>query len=264
MTSASTSGAPPWPPAVSVPLRFIYGIYAAVLFLAVVLVALLGVLLMPTLKLRRGTARSAARLYFLLAGMPLRLRGVENLPAGQCIVVANHASYLDGVVMAAALPPRFAFVIKREMNDVPVGGLLLRRIGSEFVDRFNRHKGGTDARRVLRTAASGHSLVFFPEGTFTPEVGLGKFHTGAFAVAARAACPVVPAVILGTRRNMPATRILPRPGPLEVRYGAPILVTPAQIGGEDPALVLRDRSRAAILEQLGEPDLTSQAHARHN
>ena len=133
-------------------------------------------------------------------------------------MVANHASYLDGVVMTAALPPRFGFVIKREMNEVPVAGLLLRRIGSEFVERFNRHKGATDARRVLRTAASGHSLVFFPEGTFTSEVGLGKFHTGAFAIAARAACPVVPAVILGTRRNMPATRILPRPGRIEVRY----------------------------------------------
>jgi 1-acyl-sn-glycerol-3-phosphate acyltransferase len=256
MTSLSTTRAAPWPPAISVPLRFIYGIYAAILFLAVVLVALLGVLLMPTLKSRRGTARIAARLYFLLAGMPLRVSGAENLPAGQCVVVANHASYLDGVVMAAALPPRFAFVIKREMNEVPVGGLLLRRIGSEFVDRFNRHKGGTDARRVLRTAASGHSLVFFPEGTFTPEVGLGKFHTGAFAIAARAACPVVPAVIFGTRRNMPATRVLPRPGPLEVRYGEPIVVSPVQAVGEDPALVLRDRSRAAILKQLGEPDLT--------
>ena len=256
MTSSSSVARSPWPAAISVPLRLVYGIYAALLFLAVVLTALLGVLLMPTLKLRRGTARIAARTYFLLAGMPLRLRGIENLPAGQCVVVANHASYLDGVVMAAALPPRFAFVIKREMNDVPLAGLLLRRIGSEFVDRFNRHKGGTDARRVLRTAASGHSLVFFPEGTFTPMVGLGKFHTGAFAIAARAACPVVPAVILGTRRNMPPTRILPRPGPLEVRYGAPISSTPVHTGGGDPALLLRDRSRAAILEQLGEPDLT--------
>jgi len=256
MTSSSSLPRSPWPAVISVPLRFVYGIYAALLFLAIVLTALLGVLLMPTLKLRRGTARIAARMYFLLAGMPLRLRGTENLPEGQCVVVANHASYLDGVVMAAALPPRFAFVIKREMNEVPVAGLLLRRIGSEFVDRFNRHKGGTDARRVLRTAASGHSLVFFPEGTFTPEVGLGKFHTGAFAIAARAACPVVPAVILGTRRNMPATRVFPRPGPLEVRYGTPISVTPAQAQGGDPALLLRDRSREAILGQLGEPDLT--------
>jgi 1-acyl-sn-glycerol-3-phosphate acyltransferase len=255
MTSIPPPARPPWPAAISVPLRLIYGIYAAVLFLAVSLTALLGVLLIPSLRLRRGTARVAARSFFLLAGMPLRVSGVEKLPAGQCVVVANHASYLDGVVMAAALPPRFGFVIKREMNDVPVAGLLLRRIGSEFVDRHNRHKGGTDARRVLRTATSGHSLVFFPEGTFKPEIGLGKFHTGAFAIAAHASCPVVPAVILGTRRNMPATRVLPRPGPLEVRYGAPIIVLPA-IPGEDPALALRDRSRAAILEQLGEPDLT--------
>jgi 1-acyl-sn-glycerol-3-phosphate acyltransferase len=156
--------------------------------------------------------------------------------------------------MAAALPPRFGFVIKREMNDVPLAGLLLRRIGSEFVERFNRHKGGTDARRVLRTAASGHSLVFFPEGTFKPEIGLGKFHTGAFAIAAHARCPVVPAVILGTRRNMPATRVLPRPGPLEVQYTHAIA---PGAGGEDAALQLRDASRAAILAQLGEPDLAA-------
>lgn len=254
--SASPSLRAPWPAAISVPLRLVYGLYAAALFLIVAITALLGVLLLPTLGTRRTMARIAARTFFFLAGMPLRLRGFENLPAGQCVVVANHASYLDGVVMTAALPPRFGFVIKREMNDVPVAGLLLRRIGSEFVERFNRHKGGTDARRVLRTAASGHSLVFFPEGTFTPEVGLGKFHTGAFAIAARAACPVVPAVILGTRRNMPATRMLPRPGSIEVRYGTAI-APPEVAPGEDAALKLRDLSRAAILLELGEPDLAA-------
>lgn len=254
MTSPSTFVRPPWPAVISVPLRLVYGIYALLLFLAVALTALVGVILLPTLPLRRGTARVAARTFFLFAGMPVRLKGRENLPAGQCIVVANHASYLDGVVMTAALPARFGFVVKREMNGVPLAGLLLRRIGTEFVDRYNRHKGGTDARRVLRTASSGHSLVFFPEGTFTPEVGLGKFHTGAFAIASRASCPVVPAVILGTRRNMPATRVLPRPGLIEVRFGAPIVPT-ASTAEEDPALRLRDASRAAILAQLGEPDL---------
>jgi 1-acyl-sn-glycerol-3-phosphate acyltransferase len=255
MTGSPTPSRLPWPAPLSIPLRLIYGLYALTLFVAIALIALVLVLLLPTLGARRGAARIAARTIFFLAGMPLRVKGVENLPKGQCVVVANHASYLDGVVMAAALPPRFGFVIKREMNDVPVAGLLLRRIGSEFVDRFNRHKGGTDARRVLRSAASGHSLVFFPEGTFTNEVGLGKFHTGAFAIAARAGCPVVPAVILGTRRNMPATRVLPRPGALEVRYGAAIVPAPAAAAHEDPALRLRDESRAAILAQLGEPDL---------
>jgi len=253
--NSPTPARAPWPAAISVPLRLVYGIYAVLLFLVVALTALIGVILLPTLSLRRGTARIAARTFFLFAGMPVRLDGRENLPAGQCIVVANHASYLDGVVMTAALPARFGFVVKREMNGVPLAGLLLRRIGTEFVDRFNRHKGGTDARRVLRTASSGHSLVFFPEGTFTPEVGLGKFHTGAFAIAARAACPVVPAVILGTRRNMPATRVFPRPGLIQVRYGAPIAPNVSTEG--DPALILRDASRAAILSELGEPDLAA-------
>src|SRR5262245_29563362 len=256
MTSPTTLARVPWPAVISVPLRLIYGIYALMLVPAVVVITLIGVILLPTLPLRRGTARIAARLFFAGAGMPIRISGRGNIPEGQCVVVANHASYLDGVVMTAALPPRFGFVIKREMNDVPGAGLLLRRIGSEFVERFNRHKGATDARRVLRTAASGHSLVFFPEGTFTPEVGLGKFHTGAFAIAARAACPVVPTVILGTRRNMPATRILPRPGRIEVRFGQAIAPV-AGIAGEDPALRLRDASRAAILAELGEPDLVA-------
>lgn len=247
----------PWPAFVSVPLRFVYGLYAVALFIVVGTLSLVAVLVLPTLSLRRGFTRIAARTYFFLAGMPLRVRGLENLPATQCVVVANHASYLDGVVMTAALPPRFGFVIKREMDGVPGASLLLRRIGSEFVERFDRHKGATDARRVLRTAASGHSLVFFPEGTFTSQAGLGKFHTGAFAIAARASCPVVPAVILGTRRNMPATRILPRPGSIEVRYGEPIVPVPSS--QQDPALQLRDASRAAILTQLGEPDLCERA-----
>src|SRR5688572_30664637 len=249
MTSPSTPARAPWPAAISIPLRLVYGVYAVLVFLAVTLTALLLVILLPSLRLRRATARAAARSFFALAGMPIRLSGVENLPQSQCVVVANHASYLDGVVMTAALPARFGFVVKREMNDVPLAGLLLRRIGTEFVDRFNRHRGGTDARRVLRTASSGHSLVFFPEGTFKPEVGLGKFHSGAFAIAARAACPVVPAVILGTRRNMPATRVFPRPGPIEVRFGPAIVATPA--GDEDLAVKLRDASRAAILAELG-------------
>jgi hypothetical protein len=55
---------------------------------------------------------------------------------------------------------------------------------------------------------------------------------------------------------MPATRRLPRPGPLEVRYGTPI-APPSPVPGEDPVLTLRDQSRQAILRELGEPDLAA-------
>ncbi len=186
--------------------------------------------------------------------MPLTVRGMERLGPGQCIVVANHASYLDGLVFTAALPARFGFVIKREMSAVPLAGLFLRRIGSEFVERFDRNRGAADARRVLRNAANGHSLVFFPEGTFTRTPGLLKFHTGAFVTATRAGCPVIPAVVRGTRAALSPVGALPRPGRIEIDILPAIHAEPA--GVEASSAALRDRARQAILLALGEPDLT--------
>ncbi len=233
--------------------RIAYGIYAVALFLVLGACALLATLLLPGFRRRRAAVRAVSRAFLCLAGMPLTVRSAERLPPGQCVVVSNHASYLDGLVFTAALPPQFGFVIKREMAAVPLAGLLLRRLGSEFVERFNRHRGATDARRVLRNAVGGDSLVFFPEGTFTRTPGLLKFHTGAFLTAARAGCPVVPAVVRGTRVALPPKGGLPRPGRIVVEILP--AVTPSPDSPDAVAMDLRDRAREAILRELGEPDL---------
>ncbi len=245
-------------PVTSAPHRLIaraaYGVYAYIVFLTLGLSALAGMAL-PGLERRRTVARTLSRALLRVAGMPLVVKRAERIPEGQCVIVSNHASYLDGLVFTAALPPRFGFVIKREMERVPMAGTLLKRLGHEFVERFNRNRGGVDARRVLRTATNGHSLVFFPEGTFSALPGLGKFHAGAFTVAARAGCPVVPAVIRGTRRALPPKKGWPHPGRLEIEFLEPITAeatTPA-----DAAVELRDRARSAILEELNEPDLAA-------
>jgi len=224
-------------------------------FLALSLAALFAVIVTPGLERRRRIVRATSRLFLRLAGMPLVVRGIEQLPCGQCVVVANHASYLDGLVFSAALPPRFGFVIKREMAAVPLAGSMLRRIGSEFVERFNRSKGASDARRVLRNAANGHSLVFFPEGTFSTQPGLLRFHAGAFITAARAGCPVVPAVVRGTRSALAPGRPLPRPALIEVEILPALIATRAE--PEAASAELRERARAAILSHLNEPDLAA-------
>ena len=239
---------------VRAPFRLLYGIYAISVFLTLGLCTLTLVLVVPGVHRRRAVARTMSRTFFVLAGMSLHVKGLELLPRGQCVVVSNHASYLDGVVFTAALPAQFAFVIKREMNGVPLAGLLLRRLGSHFVERFNRHRGASDARRVLRDAINGNSLAFFPEGTFTPTPGLLKFHTGAFTTALRAGCPIVPAAVRGTRVALPPSGGLPQPGRIEVQIFPAITSEPD--AGEDAALELRDRARAVILRELGEPDLT--------
>lgn len=233
-------------------LRTLYGIYAIALFIVLAGCALLATLMLPGVDRRRAAAHFASRAFLWAAGMPLTVKHLERLPEGQCVVVSNHASYIDGVVFTAALPPRFGFVIKREMNNVPLAGLLLRRLGSEFVERFNRHRGASDARRVLRNATNGNSLVFFPEGTFPKVPGLIKFHSGAFMTAARAECPVVPATVKGTRVALPPGGGLPRPGPIVVELLAPI--TASSEKSDARAAELRDRSRQAILAALGEPD----------
>ena len=199
-------------------------------------------LFLPTPRGRRRVAGAFSRAFLRAAGIPFTVQGSERLPQAPCVVVANHASYIDGVIAIAALPPDFAFVIKKEMVKVPLAGLLLRGLGSEFVERFNRHKGASDARRVLRVAATGQSLVFFPEGTFDERRRIGKFLAGAFATAQRSGMPVVAMAIHGTRELLP-------PGGAMI-FRRPIRV---EILAVLEAAEARQRSRELIAAAVGDP-----------
>jgi len=230
--------------------QLLFGVYAALTFAVVTLVGLALLAVMPGLARRRRIVRGMAGSVFQLTGTRLVISGLRHIPAEPCIIVANHASYLDGPILTAALPPRFGFVIKREMTRVPLAHFLLRRIGSEFVERNDAHKSAADARRILQKARAQESLAFFPEGTFTAESGLRRFHNGAFAAALRGQVPVVPVVIRGSRQMLPAERVLPRPGRIAV------IVKPALFPSatSDVAGLLAD-ARRSILAELGEPDL---------
>lgn len=235
-------------------LELLYGTHVLVVFLVLGALALVLCLLPVTLPWRRRIAHWVASSFLTLAGIRVRLIDAHHLPLTPCVLVANHASYLDGVVLKAALPARFSFVIKKEVSRVPLAGLLLRRIGSEFVDRFNRHAGALDTRRIIKAAHSGQSLVLFPEGTFRTEPGVSKFHTGAFAIARRSAMPVVPLAIRGTRAILPNDRFLPRPGRIDLEFSA-ALQQPEEMDDVAAIAWMRDRARAEIVARSGEPDL---------
>jgi 1-acyl-sn-glycerol-3-phosphate acyltransferase len=219
-----------------------YVVYCLVSFTALGL-AVLGInLFLPKVRQRRAVAGGLARAFMRVAGIPFTVKGLERLPQTPCVVVANHASYIDAIVIVAALPPDFAFVIKKETERVPLVGLLLRGLGSQFVERFDRHKGAIDARRVLRVAAAGQSLMFFPEGTFDEKRQIGRFLNGAFATAARSKMPVVAVAIRGTRDVLP-------PGSMVLHRG-PICVEILDVMAAD---VARQRSRELIASAVGDP-----------
>jgi 1-acyl-sn-glycerol-3-phosphate acyltransferase len=215
-----------------------------------VLVALV-IVCVPRVERRRRLARAAARGLLRLAGLPLAVRGLEHLPEQGCIVAANHASYLDGIVLTAALPPTFSFVIKREVTRVPLVSLLLRRLRSHFVDRFDARAGRADLSGLIRRAQRGQAIGIFPEGTFIAEPGLRPFRKGAFLAACRAGLPVAPVAIRGTRAILPAHRWSLQRGSIVVE------VMPAVAAGDRTLAateILRDAVRGAVLAACGEPD----------
>lgn len=190
--------------------------------------------------------RTAARLLLRLAGVPLAVRGLERLPARPCVLVGNHASYLDGMVLVAALPRPYAFVAKRELRGQWIAGAYLRKLGAEFVERFDVKRSVEDANRMADAVRQGRSLLVFPEGTFIERPGLLPFRLGAFLAAASARVPVVPLAICGTRQLLGAGHWWPRRAALQVDIGAPVeCESPA---GElfTAAVRLRDGARAAI------------------
>jgi 1-acyl-sn-glycerol-3-phosphate acyltransferase len=223
-------------------VRPLYTGYCLGVFIVLGLTVLLVNLFLPSLRRRRLVAGLFSRIFFRVAGIPFAVEGLARLPQVPCVVVANHASYIDGLVAAAALPPDFAFVIKKEMVRVPLAGLLLRRLGSQFVERFDRHKGGVDARRVLKLAATGQSLVFFPEGTFNEIRQVGRFLGGAFTTAARSDMPVVAMAIHGTRSVLPPAAFAMHRSAVRV-----------EILGVLSASEAKQHSREMIARAIGEP-----------
>jgi len=225
-----------------------YGIFVILAFTAVTIPTIGLMLVIPGETNRRRVARAAAGLTLRLAGAGPSVAGLGNLPNNACVVVANHASYLDGIILTAVLPPRFTYVIKREMTAVPFAHFLLRRLGSEFVDR---DRGALDTRRIMQKAERQRCLVFFPEGTFHPEPGLRRFHHGAFAAAQRGDQPIAPVIIRGSRRMLPANRLFPVHSRIEVIIKPPINAQQDQMSHAD----LMDACRRSILEDLDEPDM---------
>jgi 1-acyl-sn-glycerol-3-phosphate acyltransferase len=212
----------------------------------------LGVRFAPDPAAAWRRARAAARLLLRLAAVPLAVRGLEHLPSGGCVLVVNHASYLDGVILVAALPKPFAFVAKRELQEQAVLGPALQRLGVEFVERFDLQRSVADAEHMAEGVVQGKSLLVFPEGTFVASPGLLPFHLGAFLAAARAGVPMVALAIRGARDMLPADRWWPRRARLEVDIAAPIMP-----GSDAPdvfaaAVRLREAARHTIAASVEE------------
>ena len=206
-------------------------------------------------------ARAVGRTVFRLAGVRLTVDGAEHvLGDGAWVMASNHASYLDGLVLAVALPCPVRFVAKAELRDHLLARWFLDGLGTLYVDRFDVARSVAHAGELSKALGAGERILIFAEGTLHRMPGLLPFQTGGFMAAAEAEVAVVPVILRGTRSLMRDGTWFPRRAAIHVRIGPPV---PPPAAGADAversdwsrAVELRDTVRAWMLAHCGEPDL---------
>jgi 1-acyl-sn-glycerol-3-phosphate acyltransferase len=151
----------------------------------------------------------------------LEVHGQEHVPAtGPLLLVSNHVSVLDPPFLGGASPRELHFMAKEELFRIPFFGRLISSLNARPVRR-----DGSDSRALkaaLRLLDEGHALLMFPEGTRGVEGRLGEAKPGAGMLAVMSGAAVVPALISGTGRALPAGRAVPRLARVRVRFGPPL------------------------------------------
>ncbi len=164
----------------------------------------------------------AIALFLLLVFCRFRVRGKEHFPrSGPCLIVANHSSYLDPVVVGCACPRRVYFVAKEELFRNPVAAFFLKQLGA-----FPLRRGEKDAaaiKRVLSLLREGKVVCLFPEGTRNQGEIL-DFKPGVVKLLVKAGVPVVVAGIRGTFESFPRGRSFPKPFPITVNFSLPLFL----------------------------------------
>ena len=173
----------------------------------------------------------------------ISLTGVRyfNVPdlegLGGVLIVANHQSYLDPLLVGMAFPRPISYLAQEELFRVPGFGRLIRALGTHSVRRSGADPSAV--RMVMRILRGGEPLLLFPEGTRTWDGTLGRFRPGVGAIAVRCRVPLLPICIEGAFKCWPRTRTLPMPARVAVAFGE--LLWPGEADGRSLTAALAER-----------------------
>jgi len=151
----------------------------------------------------------------LKAFFRFKVEGAENLPGKtNFIVAANHFSFLDTLVIGAAIPRRTYWIASRAIYQLPWLNWFFRLI--------NALPSGSASEKAAALLTENKNIGLFPEGRVSYDGKLRDFRRGAALLALKTGRPIVPCAILGAYEALPRTRIFPRFSQIKVRIGKPI------------------------------------------
>jgi len=161
------------------------------------------------------TTQAVALFYFRR-----RVFHAERVPRhGPVILVANHASYFDPLLVGAAVPRDLHYLARASLFRHRLAGAILRAVNCVPVEREGG--GAAGLRAIFERLETGAGILLFPEGTRTSDGQLQPARVGIGLVVIKSNCPVVPVRIFGSYEAFGRHVRFPRPRQLAVKFGCP-------------------------------------------
>ena len=204
--------------------------------------------------LQHKVAAAWGRLLLRICMVRVDVVGAENLvPNQQYVFVSNHFSLIDTPAMFGSMPREFRILARADLWRIPFLGWHLKRAGHIPVERRNPRGAARSMADAAESLRAGSSLLIFPEGGRTRQATMRPFKHGAAAIAIQAECPIVPMVLLGTRKILPPNSAHLHPGRAELRIGQP--VSTSGLTNRDSGRLIADVQE--IVTKLSDPPMAT-------
>lgn len=163
-----------------------------------------------------GPGKIVFKLYFRW-----EIYGVEHVPLqGGGLIVSNHASFLDPVLLGTSLPRDIHYLARKSLFKNKLFNYVLRSVNAVPVDRDGNGMAGLKA--ILERLQKGCVVNLFPEGTRTPDGNLQKARSRVGLAVIKSQVPVIPTRILGSFESYGKNSSFPKPKKIVIKYGPPI------------------------------------------
>jgi 1-acyl-sn-glycerol-3-phosphate acyltransferase len=187
-------------------------------------------------------------MFFVRAvGVKVRVRGIERIPTGVCLFVANHTSSADAPAVVGAIPRRIAVLLKQSLFKWPIVGQAFRSAHFIPVNRSAHESAVASVERATEAMRAGQSFLIYPEGTRSPDGRLQRFKKGAVVMAIKAGVSIVPIACSGAQKIMEKRSMVIRPGEIVIEFLEPIDASKYSLEERE---TLNERIRASLAAGL--------------
>ena len=184
------------------------------------------------------------------SGVKPDIKGLENVPNDRTVLfIGNHLGFFDVILTYPLMKRRTGYISKKEFEKIPSLSTWMRRLYCLFLDRSNPKEGLKTILEAIDYIKDGISIFVFPEGTRSRDGEFHEFKAGAFKIATKTNCPVIPVAITGTNTVFEDHFPWVKKRPVQITFGEPIYMDALD---DENKKHISDYTHSVIAEMLKE------------